>query len=161
MGKGSFWRQKVVIWSQRIMNNGGLGLLCKLRSKWTTATNDSAVCCSNHGFKDVETHCVKKLFCLPKTQFKIFPGLVKGLQVPDASRWLPQMSRRKAEWSSQALILSKAGQVIQTQRSYLKGLGICSFFFHSKAPFLLCSSITVLSSQAELSESPLFWSQPA
>lgn len=101
------------------MNNGGLGLLCKLRSEWSTATNDSAFCCSlkscldfskkkkqkrkkvfsNHGFKDVGTHYVKKLFCLPRTRFKIFPLLVKDLQGPDASRtkefvWSPETHQK-------------------------------------------------------------------
>lgn len=29
---------------------------------------------------------MKKLFCSPRTQFKLFPCLVKALQVPDARR---------------------------------------------------------------------------
>ena len=40
---------------------------------------------------------------------------------------------------------------MQTHRSYVKGLGICSCLFHSQAPFLLCGGIPIPSPQAELS----------
>lgn len=120
-------------------------------------------------------HYVKKLFCSARTQFKISPSLVKDLQVPDARstkefvrlpeshrKWLvtpsdeqdykedvAQGSFKEGRWNSQSPILRKACHL--DQRSYLTGLGICSCFFHSQAPFLLCGSTTTLSPQTKLS----------